>query len=176
MLEKISEAAARHKAEVKASRERIAPIPAGLTINKQFLDDLTNAQFLKAFDELQKFVINCYKDIEHGPLAWGYPDPYRLKSGNGGISIGPHERRLMGFLFALAKAGELENGILTLDRKKFANKFGAGSGGHKKPETMLQKLAGHGLVIENFDKKSGSHKGCINPACNYLHSTEGEQI
>ena len=99
-------------------------------------------------------IINCYKDIELDPLAWGYPDPYRLKSGNGGISIGPHERRLTGLLFALATARELENGILTLDRKKFTNKFGIGSGGHKKPEIMLQKLADHGLVVENFSKKS----------------------
>jgi len=30
------------------------------------------------------------------------------------------------------------------------------------------------FLVENSDKKSGSHKNCINPQCDYLHSTEGE--
>ena len=30
------------------------------------------------------------------------------------------------------------------------------------------------FLVENYDKKNGSHKGCINPDCNYLHSTDGE--
>lgn len=154
MAEKITEAVARHKAEVRASRERIAPIPANLEIDTQFLGALTNERFVKAFSELQRFIINCYDDIEKDPLSWGYPDPFKLKSGNGGVSIGPHEQRLTGFLFALAKAGQFCDGVFTINYKKFISKFNDGSRGHTKPETMLKGLGNHGLIIENYSRKS----------------------
>ncbi|MDR0402967.1 MAG: type I DNA topoisomerase [Treponema sp.] len=28
------------------------------------------------------------------------------------------------------------------------------------------------FMVEKYDKKNGAHKGCINPACDYLHSSE----
>jgi DNA topoisomerase-1 len=28
--------------------------------------------------------------------------------------------------------------------------------------------------VEKYDKKNGSHKACINPECDYLHSEDGE--
>jgi hypothetical protein len=143
---------ARHIAEVKASRERIAPIPADLKVNPQILAGLPGVEFLNAFGELQEFVIQCYKNIESDPIAWGYPDPYKQKSGNGGISIGPHEKRLTAFLYALSAAGVLENGILTVDFKAFNNHFKLWA--HTKPEAMLNGFAEHGLIIENFSKKS----------------------
>jgi len=152
MAEKISEAVARHVAEVKASRERIASIPVDLQVNSQHLDGLTHEQFLKAFSELQQFVINCYTDIEQDPIAWGYPDPYRQKSGNGGISIGPHEKRLTGFLFAISAAGEYDNDVFTVDYKDFTDQFKRWK--HTKPEKMLEGLTRHGLIIKNFGKKS----------------------
>jgi DNA topoisomerase-1 len=30
------------------------------------------------------------------------------------------------------------------------------------------------FMVEKYDKKNGSHKSCINPECDYLHSEEGE--
>jgi len=27
-------------------------------------------------------------------------------------------------------------------------------------------------MVEKFDKRNGSHKACINPECDYLHSAE----
>jgi DNA topoisomerase-1 len=30
------------------------------------------------------------------------------------------------------------------------------------------------FMVEKYDKKNGSHKACINPGCDYLHSDEGE--
>ena len=30
------------------------------------------------------------------------------------------------------------------------------------------------FMVEKYDKKNGSHKACINPACDYLHSAEDE--
>jgi DNA topoisomerase-1 len=32
------------------------------------------------------------------------------------------------------------------------------------------------FMVEKYDKKNGSHKACINPQCDYLHSTEEEEI
>lgn len=32
------------------------------------------------------------------------------------------------------------------------------------------------FLVERFDKKRGSHKACINPACDYLHSQEEEHV
>ena len=87
----------RHIAAVKASRERISPIPADLKVNPQHLGRLMYEQFFKAFDNLQQFVIKCYADIEHDPGAWGYPDPYKQNFGNGGNTLGPHEKRLTCF-------------------------------------------------------------------------------
>ncbi|MDR2048391.1 MAG: type I DNA topoisomerase [Treponema sp.] len=31
------------------------------------------------------------------------------------------------------------------------------------------------FMVEKYDKKNGAHKGCINPDCDYLHSSEGEE-
>jgi DNA topoisomerase-1 len=30
------------------------------------------------------------------------------------------------------------------------------------------------FLVEKYDKKNGSHKACINPACDYLHSDDEE--
>jgi len=162
---KITEAIARHKAEVKASRERIASVPINIKINPQHLNRLTQKQFLKAFIELQQFVINCYKNIERDPISWGYPDPYKQKSGNGGISIGPHENRLTCFLYAISAAGELEKDTLTVDYKMFNNHFKRWA--HTKPEAMLEGLAEFGLIVENFNKKS-SHFAVKYPQNSYV--------
>ncbi len=43
---------------------------------------------------------------------------------------------------------------------------------YNKPTSTLCPKCGW-FLVEKFDKKSGSHKACINPACDYLH-THGE--
>jgi DNA topoisomerase-1 len=30
-------------------------------------------------------------------------------------------------------------------------------------------------MVEKYDKKNGSHKACINPQCDYLHTAEEEE-
>ncbi|MCL1836291.1 MAG: type I DNA topoisomerase [Treponema sp.] len=32
------------------------------------------------------------------------------------------------------------------------------------------------FMVEKYDKKNGSHKACINPECDYLHSAEEEEV
>lgn len=165
---KISEAVARHKAEVKASRERIAPVPSSLKINPQHLGKLTNTQFVEAFSELQQFIIDCYHDIEKDPIAWGYPDPYKQNSGNGGISVGPHEKRFTGFLYAIVKSGQLDNGSLTVEYKAFTQKFKLWK--HSKPEAMVKALANSGLKIGNYDKKKAQFTVSFPANPNVLHA------
>jgi hypothetical protein len=31
------------------------------------------------------------------------------------------------------------------------------------------------FLVEKYDKKTGSHKVCINPNCDYLHTTEKDE-
>jgi DNA topoisomerase-1 len=45
---------------------------------------------------------------------------------------------------------------------------------HFKPTSLLCPKCGQ-FLVEKFDKKNGSHKACINPACDYLHSEDGEE-
>ena len=32
------------------------------------------------------------------------------------------------------------------------------------------------FMVEKYDKKNGNHKACINPACDYLHSADSDEI
>jgi DNA topoisomerase-1 len=45
---------------------------------------------------------------------------------------------------------------------------------HFKPINQKCPKCGH-FMVEKYDKKNGSHKGCINPECDYLHSNDEEQ-
>ncbi|MDR3337823.1 MAG: type I DNA topoisomerase [Treponema sp.] len=45
---------------------------------------------------------------------------------------------------------------------------------HFKPTSQICPKCGQ-FLVEKYDKKSGSHKACINSACDYLHSEDGEE-
>ncbi|MDR1411960.1 MAG: type I DNA topoisomerase [Spirochaetaceae bacterium] len=45
---------------------------------------------------------------------------------------------------------------------------------HFKPTSLSCPKCGQ-FLVEKFDKKTGSHKACINPDCDYLHSEDGEE-
>jgi DNA topoisomerase-1 len=45
---------------------------------------------------------------------------------------------------------------------------------HFKPADIRCPKCGQ-FLVEKYDKKNGSHKACINPECDYLHSEEGEE-
>jgi DNA topoisomerase-1 len=45
---------------------------------------------------------------------------------------------------------------------------------HFKPTNQSCPRCGQ-FMVEKYDKKNGSHKACINPACDYLHSAEDEE-
>jgi DNA topoisomerase-1 len=44
---------------------------------------------------------------------------------------------------------------------------------HFKPINQNCPKCGH-FMVEKYDKKNGYHKGCINPDCDYLHSSDDE--
>jgi DNA topoisomerase-1 len=44
---------------------------------------------------------------------------------------------------------------------------------HFKPIKQNCPKCGH-FMVEKYDKKNGSHKACINPECDYLHSNDDE--
>jgi DNA topoisomerase-1 len=45
---------------------------------------------------------------------------------------------------------------------------------HHKPINQSCPKCGH-FMVEKYDKKNGSHKACINPDCDYLHSCDEEE-
>jgi DNA topoisomerase-1 len=45
---------------------------------------------------------------------------------------------------------------------------------HFKPTSIQCPQCGQ-FLVEKYDKKNGSHKACINPECDYLHSEDGEE-
>ncbi|MDR0583348.1 MAG: type I DNA topoisomerase [Treponema sp.] len=45
---------------------------------------------------------------------------------------------------------------------------------HFKPVNQNCPKCGQ-FMVEKYDKKNGSHKACINPACDYLHSAENDE-
>ncbi|MDR0502614.1 MAG: type I DNA topoisomerase [Treponema sp.] len=45
---------------------------------------------------------------------------------------------------------------------------------HFKPINQDCPKCGY-FMVEKYDKKNGSHKVCINPECDYLHSADGEE-
>ena len=45
---------------------------------------------------------------------------------------------------------------------------------HYKPLSQDCPRCGQ-FLVEKYDKRKGSHKACINPSCDYLHSTEEEE-
>jgi hypothetical protein len=151
----------KHRADIRASRGRIAPVPDDLKINPQHLGGFTNAQFLQAFRDLQQFVIACYNDIEHDPLAWGYANPYSTNRGYGGHSIGPHDIRLTSLLYALGKAGKLDNDVLIVERNAFNSHF---KRWNTKPEPMMSGIARMGFEVKDYGKKSAASFTVLYPA------------
>jgi len=44
---------------------------------------------------------------------------------------------------------------------------------HSKPTSSLCPKCGQ-FLVEKYDKRNGSHKACINPECDYLHTADEE--
>jgi len=135
------------KEDVKNRKQDILSIPANAKIDPKHLIELTNEQFVAAFDALQQFIIACYTDIEKEPFAWGYPDFY--------ITEG-YYNRVMDILFEFVFNGSYCDGVLTVDTKKFF--VGKGVKRHKKVELMIAGFENFGFLFDGFNKKSESFR------------------
>ena len=126
-----------------ASKRRTAiyPIPADTQIARKHLGELSNAHFIDAFSALQKTLIKMYENIEQRPYEWGYPNFY--------VTDG-YNNRMADILFAFVLCGEHQNGVLTVDAKKFFNMTKS----HKKVELAINGLNRMGFAFEGFNKKA----------------------
>lgn len=139
--EKEYEAAGKTAAEIR--RLAILPAPVDYQVNPDYLIEMDNQAFIKAFKELQAFVIRCYEDIERAPFEWGYPN-FNATDG--------HYNRVMDVLVVLGKHGTFENGTIMIDSKKlFTDPLVKR---HRKVMAMLTGFEKMGLHFEGLHEKA----------------------
>jgi hypothetical protein len=126
-------------------RNAILPCPDDFKVNPKYLDEFTNDEFVRAFQQLQQTVASIYQDIEKTPFDWGYPDF---------LATDGYYNRVNDVLFGFVFNGSYHNSTITVDAKKFF--ASAGIKRHKKVELMIAGLENFGFQFENFSKKSES--------------------
>ena len=124
-------------------KRTILLIPNKTKVKSEYLEELSNEQFVAAFRDLQKIVIKIYEDIEKSPFDWGYPD-FEITEG--------YYHRVTDFLLAFVLCGVCNNGILTINMKPFLKYSSIKR--HKKQELMITGFNKIGFLIEGFNKKS----------------------
>ena len=125
----------------------ILPVPSNFKVNEKYLIGLTNDEFVRAFEELQQIVIAIYEDIEKSPFQWGYPD-FLITEG--------YYNRVMDILFEFVFNASYNDGVLTVDTKKFFASKGVKR--HKKLELMIAGFENFGFLFDGFNKKSESFR------------------
>ena len=148
------------KQSAKMRRENIKLIPEDCKINPQYLDSLTNEEFVSIFRELQELFIAIYTDIEKAPFDWGYP------SVNNTTELwGSAYNRISDLFGALCYSGVLQDGKMLVnsvpkpknyDWNNPIVSFRIAMNKHKKYDMILGKLNDFGFVIEGYSKKAGS--------------------
>jgi len=132
------------KKAVRKYKREMVYIPDDTKIAPQFLEGLTNDEFVVAFRTWQEMVWAMYDEIEHGsPFEWGFP------SWEAWTVVGVAQTRVMDIFQALCDCGSLINDTLVVDKKAFGKAC--------KPMHMavltLNKFADIGLSIESLDDK-----------------------
>ena len=129
-------------------KQEIVFIPEGTQINAQYLNGLSNDEFVTAFRALQELIYGIYEGIEQGsPFEWGWPD-WR------GLTVyGINQGRVMRVFESLV-GGEIAGDTLVVDKKSFfAYDF-------NKPQDraimLLKGFAQHGFYIEGLDDKKSA--------------------
>jgi len=133
----------------KENLRQIVSIPHDTKIDPKFLNELSNEDFVTAFEALQEFLIACYSDIARAPFEWGYPCAHQKLTV---VEYG--EYRLRNMLSSLFAHSEFDRYTLSLsvDRKAFLKSVYKSS--TKETELMLEGFTNMGLIVENFDSKS----------------------
>jgi len=132
---------------VKARKNEILPAPSDFKVDEKHLTELTNNAFVSAFMKLQQTVTAIYDDIEKSPFQWGYPD-FLITEG--------YYNRVMDILFGLVFNASYDDGILTVDTKKFFASKGVKR--HKEVELMIVGFENFGFLFDGFNKKSESFR------------------
>ncbi|MCL2404547.1 MAG: hypothetical protein FWC92_03250 [Defluviitaleaceae bacterium] len=129
-------------------KQEIVFIPQDAQILPQFLNGLSNDEFVTAFKALQKLAYGIYEGIEQGsPFEWGWPD-WR------GLGVyGINHNRVMRAIESLSY-GELADDTLVMDKKDYF------ATDHNKPQDraimLLKGIAQHGFFIEGLDDKKAA--------------------
>jgi hypothetical protein len=138
---------AKHKQSTQEFVERakrlILPLPNNLQIAREYMDELSNDEFVNAFRDLRHHIIAMYDDISASPFEWGYPDYPTTDA---------YRNRVNDVLFSFANFGTHLNGVLTVDAKAFFASTEIKR--HKKVELMLKGFKQFGFGFNGYDKKA----------------------
>jgi len=135
------------KLSARRRRETIVLIPDNCKIAKQYLDSMTNEEFITAFRKLQKLIIEIYQDVEKSPFDWGYP-----KVNNSKEIYASAYNRISDVFYAIAANSQLDNGQMIVDMDGYIHNTRT----HKKTELIIFNLPKFGFKIDGFDKKATS--------------------
>ena len=140
------------RAAIKGYKEAIVFIPEGTIIDPYFLEGLTNDEFVSAFLSLQQLVYGIYEEIERTtPFEWGWQGWQDV------AAYGVWHNRIWGLLGVFAELGQVENGMLSIDKKTFYShnlvKQQNQLNSKAKANMTIAGLMDMGLHIEGFDDK-----------------------
>jgi len=124
-------------------RGRIFLIPDDCKIDKQYLGELSNSEFIAAFRTLQQLLINVYEDVETNPLEWGYGAPNNISDPD----AGPYDR-ILWFFSAIGSNSVISGDELLIEKLGFKRAF------NKKVPAIIDRMKNLGLIIEGYKSKA----------------------
>jgi len=131
---------------IAAFKRAIIPIPKDTIIDPQYLNGLTNNEFVAAFGKWQEIMGDVYNAIAQGsPFAWGWP-------GWRGMALGDNYNfRVIMMLDAIVQSGRLVGDTMVVNKKAF---FAHNVCKPQKNAILLLKgLADYGFCIDGLENK-----------------------
>jgi len=121
----------------------IVPAPDAFKVNKQLLGNLDESEFVFAFKELQKLIVQIYEDVEKSPYEWGFKDENK--------DVGAaSNNRISDFLYAFFANGTLKDNELTVDTASFKKAVRK----HKNIELIVFGLNKFGMFFDGFSENA----------------------
>jgi len=131
---------------IAAFKRAIVPIPKGTKIDPQYLNGLTNDEFVAAFGGWQEIMGNIYDAIKQGsPFEWGWP-------GWRGMALGDfYNYRVIMMLNAIVQSGQLDGDTMVVNKKAFFAHDVCKP--KEKANLLLKGFADYGFYIDGLDDK-----------------------